>query len=196
MGAVRYTVIYALMELEYIIPMGQSVVYYEASGRLEWGARCEIAPVNSTWGLWIIHQCLLESLESLNPDHACDRGWTANDNSWLVHRCARKNGIRFMIIVVWLHHSNSIHIIGRREVSPETITHDESIGSHDELIQLTKTIACIPLCFTPKQVSLATPFVDMFLHYSGHHVHILGTVVYFERLELEPIQPDISIWCR
>lgn len=170
MSAVRYTVVYALMELEYIIPMGQSVVYYEASGRLEWGARCEIAPVNSTWGVWIIHQCLLESLcvcwasWHLNPDHACDRDWTLNDDSWLVHRCARKNGIRFMIIVVWLHHSNSIHIIGRTKVSPEIFTHN-SLKFHIFLFvnkwidresqwidpaNKNSPIACIPLCFTAK----------------------------------------------
>ena len=125
MSAVHYTVIYAMMELEYIIPMGQSVVYYEASGRLEWGARCEIAPVNSTWGFWIIHQCLLESLRMCwaswhpNPDRACDGNWTQNDNSWLVHRCAHKNGIRFMIIVV----SPCVWVSCRRLMKQENGTH-------------------------------------------------------------------------
>lgn len=28
------------MELEYIIPMGKSVVYYEGSDRLKWASRC------------------------------------------------------------------------------------------------------------------------------------------------------------
>lgn len=39
-----YSIIDALMELEYIIPTGQSVVHYGSSSRLEWAARRAIYP--------------------------------------------------------------------------------------------------------------------------------------------------------
>lgn len=39
LSALHYRAINALMELEYIIPMGISGVYYEGSRRLKWGSR-------------------------------------------------------------------------------------------------------------------------------------------------------------
>lgn len=102
----HFTVIYALMELEYIIPMGQSAVYYESSGRLEWALNVQFAPVNSKRGFWIIHPSLLERLHvCLASWHqnlsACDRNGWLNDNSLLVYGLlwAHKNWIKFMIIV-------------------------------------------------------------------------------------------------